>query len=120
MTQSFEELIPSLTSWLESNQRHQEMLFLKDLAFQSANSIAGSIKKQMSSGQGTMPYIEALTSGTKYFMENAAILLGVELRDSVAERYFELAFEQVLSQFGDPYDPINLNFTDGPPPPDFG
>lgn len=95
---------------------------LLELADRAAASVIGRIRRTISSGQGTLPYQEALDQGTRDLVALVEAVMNEDLVEETASRMFQTSFDMLCAKYGDPFSTlidVNLPPLDDFPPLDF-
>lgn len=79
---------------------------LLELADRAAASVIGRIRRTIASGQGTLPYEEALEQGSRDLMSLVELVMNEDLVQEVATAMFQSSFDMMCAKYGDPFSTL--------------
>ena len=95
-----------LEEYLRSARPLQRQAAILDLSDRAAASVIGRIRRTISSGQGTLPYEEALEQGSRDLMNLVELVMNEDLVQEVATAMFQTSFDMLGAKYGDPFSTL--------------
>ena len=95
-----------LEEYLRSARPLQRQAAILDLSDRAAASVIGRIRRTISSGQGTLPYEEALEQGSRDLMNLVELVMNEDLVQEVATAMFQTSFDMLCAKYGDPFSTL--------------
>ncbi len=101
-----ESLSFDLGEYLRDGRALKRQAAILELADRAAASAMGRIRRTISSGQGTLPYEEALEQGTRDLMGLVDLVMNEDLAQEVATAAFQTSFDMLCAKYGDPFSTL--------------
>jgi hypothetical protein len=101
-----ESLAFDLGEYFRDGRALKRQAAILDLSDRTAASVIGRIRRTISSGQGTLPYEEALEQGSRDLMNLVELVMNEDLVQEVATAMFQSSFDMMCAKYGDPFSTL--------------